>query len=119
MIQELTEQISNARTNSHSAEQAAETAIMVHLAAKAEMERLKLVQKDAADLIGELMVELGTDSLPTRVGKAAVTKPGQTITYDRKALDALVMSSDEARRMLEPHRTVKERAGSLRITAAK
>ena len=46
---------------------------------------------------------------------AYVPAPGVTISYDAKALDALCASDDQLKRLLWPHRSEKERPGSLTI----
>lgn len=96
-------------------ENALETAIAVYKAAKGEIDRYKEVQSEARSLIGEIFVETGQDKATTPAGKAYVTSPGVSVRYDSKALDALCASDDGIARLLEPHRTESQRAGTLTI----
>lgn len=107
------------QTEHKSTEAAVETAISVYQAAKGEQDRWVEVGNAAKELLQEIMVETGQTGFVSRAGKAAVTAPSVSVSYDAKALDALCASDDNLRRILEPHRRVTERAGTLRITAAK
>lgn len=100
-------------------ETAAETAIMVYQAVKAEQDALTEVANAAKAMIQEIMVETARTSIQTPAGKAQITAPSVSVSYDAKALDALCASSPELAAILAPHRKLTERAGTLRITAAK
>ena len=50
-------------------------------------------------------------------GKASITAPSVSVSYDAKALDALAASDDGIARLLQPHRKMTERAGTMRIVA--
>lgn len=102
-----------------STELAVETAIAVYQETKAQQDAWAAVGSAAKALIEEVMEETGRTSITTPAGKAQVTSPSVTITYDSKALEALCESSEELKRILSPHRKVSQRAGSLRITASK
>ena len=96
-----------------------ESAVAVYLGAKAQMDAYSAVADSAKKLIGDVMAETGRTAYSTKAGKVAVTAPGTSVSYDAKALDALAASDDGIARLLSPHRKVTERAGTMRITAAK
>ena len=96
-----------------------ESAVTVYLAAKAERDAYSNVADAAKKLIADVMAETAQTAYTTRAGKVSITAPSQFVSYDAKALDALAASSDELARMLQPHRKVSERAGTMRIVAAK
>lgn len=100
-------------------ELSAETAIAVYLAAKGEIDAYNVICDSAKKLIGDVMAETAQTAYSTKAGKVAITAPSTSVSYDAKALDALAASSDEIARLLAPHRKVSERAGTMRITAAK
>lgn len=114
--QELLDRLSAPHDNT---EEAVETAIMVYQAAKAEQDAYEAALKAAKTMIEEIMTETGRTSIMTPAGKAQVTAPSVSVSYDNKALDALCASSPDVAAILTPHRKVTERAGTLRITAAK
>lgn len=115
--QELLAAIESAQTQQPSA--AVESAIMVYMACKAEVDAYTAVMDSAKKLISDVMAETGETAYATAAGKANVTAASVSITYDSKALDALTASSDDYARLLSPHRKVTERAGTLRIVGAK
>ena len=96
-----------------------ESAIAVYQAATAEIDAYTEVKDAAKKLITDVMTETGQTAYSTKAGKVAMTAPSQSVSYDAKAIDALCASSDELMRLLAPHRKVSERAGTMRITAAK
>ena len=96
-----------------------ESAIACYLAAKAEMDAFSAVADAAKKLIGDVMTETGRTAYTTAAGKASITAPSVSASYDAKALDALAASDDGIARLLSPHRKVSERAGTLRIVAGK
>lgn len=96
-----------------------ESAIAVYLGAKAEMDAYSAVADAAKKLITDVMTETGQTAYSTKAGKVSITAPSQSVSYDAKALDALAASSDDFARLLAPHRKVSERAGTMRIVAAK
>jgi multidrug efflux pump subunit AcrA (membrane-fusion protein) len=114
--QELHDRLTAPHVN---AETAAETAIMVYHAAKFAQEEWQAVADAAKAMLQEIMLETERTSITTPAGKAAITAPSVSVSYDAKALSALCASSPDVARMLEPHRKTTERAGTLRITAAK
>lgn len=77
------------------------------------------IQKQAKSLITDVITETGQATYRTKAGSAIISSPSQTVTYDAKALDALCQSMPDLANLLLPHRRVTERAGGLRITAAK
>ena len=118
LLDELQKQLDMVEADS-TPEQATETAIMVYLAAKAEQEKLKEIQDRAKLIISDVMAESGTDKLKSQAGTASVSSASKSVRYDAKALDALLVSSEDFRRILEPHRKETMRIGSLSIRAAK
>ena len=105
--------------NTGAPEASVETAIAVYLSASAEIDAYTAIKGAAKKLIGDVMTETGATAYSTKAGKASITAPSQTVSYDAKALDALAASSDDYARLLAPHRKVSERAGTMRIVAAK
>jgi len=105
--------------NTGAPESSVETAIAVYLAAKSEIDAYDKVADAAKKLIGDVMTETAQTAYSTKAGKVAITAPSVSVTYDAKALDALAASSDVYARLLAPHRKQTERAGTMRITAAK
>lgn len=100
-------------------ESSVESAIAVYQAASAEIDAYTAVKDAAKKLISDVMAETGQVSYTTKAGKVSVSAPSQRVSYDTKALDALMASSDDIARLLAPHRKVSEVAGTLRITGAK
>ena len=117
MIDELETKLAEVQTILPDA--AVESAIMVYLAAKAEMDAYSRIADSAKKLIGDVMLETGVTAYATKAGKVSMTSASVVTSYDTKALDALLASSDEVRRLLEPHRKLSERAGTMRIVGAK
>ena len=111
--------LSNYLNAAASTEDAAERAIGAYKAAKGQADAAARPWLDIADMAKERMTEIITETgrmawkMPT--GSAYVPAAGVTVTYDAKALDALCASSAELAAILRPHRTEKERAGSLTI----
>jgi hypothetical protein len=75
--------------------------------------------KDAKILIGEIFAETGQTAAETSAAKISIGHPSTRVSYDRKALDALCMSDDDAARLLTPHRKETEVPGSLTIRGKK
>lgn len=100
-------------------ESSVESAIAVYLAASAEIDAYTAVKDAAKKLISDVMAETAQTAYSTKAGKVSITAPSTSVSYDAKALDALAASSDELARLLQPHRKVSERAGTMRIVAAK
>lgn len=117
MYSELTKALAAAQEGepSHSVE----SAIMIYQAAQNEIDRFQEIGKQAKQIIADVMAETGQTTYRTQAGSVSVSGASQTITYDSKALDALCRSMPDLAAVLEPHRKVTERAGSLRVTAAK
>jgi len=96
-----------------------ESAITVYLGAKSQMDAYSEVADEAKSLISIVMTETAQTAYSTKAGKVSITAPSTSVTYDAKALDALAASDDRIARLLAPHRKVSERAGTMRIVAAK
>lgn len=96
-------------------EAALETAAAVYQEAAGRIEQLQAVQAQAKQLIGEIFAETGTTDARTPTARVYVSKPGWTITYDAKALDALAAGDAEVAELLTPFRRQTERAGTLTI----
>ena len=105
--------------NTGAPELSAETAIAVYLSASAEIDAYTAIKDAAKKLIGDIMAETAQTAYSTKAGKASITAPSTSVSYDAKALDALAASSDDFARLLQPHRKVTERAGTMRIVATK
>ena len=102
-----------------STEQATDAAIAVYKQAKAEAKSVSApwdaLADEAKSVLTDIITETGVTSFKTASGMAYVPAPGVTISYDAKALDALCASDDQLKRLLWPHRSEKERPGSLTI----
>lgn len=100
-------------------EQATDAAIAVYKQAKAESKTAAAPWDALADeakaMLTDIIIETGITSFKTASGTAYVPAPGVTISYDAKALDALCASDDNIKRLLWPHRSEKERPGSLTV----
>lgn len=96
-----------------------ESAILVYQQAASEIDRMSLVKDEAKRIITSVMVETGETSYTTRAGKASVSAPSTSVSYDGKALDILIRDDADLAMRLAPYRKITERAGTLRITAAK
>jgi len=98
-----------------STEDAVANALAVYNQSAAEIDTLKGIQGDAKRLIEDVIEETGQDKWETDFARCYITKPSVTVTYDKKALDALCKSDDNLARLLLPHRKETERAGTLTI----
>lgn len=102
-----------------STEKAAERAILVYKDAKAVAADVVKPYEDvmtaAKAVLTDIITETGVMTWKTANGNAYVPAPGVSVAYDVKALDALCASSPELKAILWPHRSEKERAGSLTI----
>lgn len=97
--------------------QVAEDAIRVYHAAAAHIAELERCQKEAKAVIAEIMEETGFTTIETPAGKAMVSAPSTSISYDAKALDILMRDDADLAMRLAPYRKEAQRAGSMRITA--
>ena len=84
MIDELTHALELAQAGTP--EQSVESAIMIYLAAQAEIERFTELQKKAKALIADVMTETGKTKYSTKCGTVAISSSGQSVSYDAKAL---------------------------------
>lgn len=102
-----------------STEEAMQQAVRIYKDAKAAgadaLVPYEMVMSAAKERINEIIAETGCLSWKTVHGLAYIPAPGVTVSYDAKALDALCASSPEIAALLRPHRTEKERPGSLTI----
>lgn len=98
---------------------AVEYAINVYLMAKAEIDAFTAVQDAAKKLIYDVMTETGKTDYTTPLGTASMTKPGQSVSYDVKALDILLRDDADLAVRLSPYRKESVRPGTLRIVGAK
>ena len=98
-----------------STEEAVANALSVYNQASAEIDTLKSLQDEAKRLVEEVIAETGRDKWETDFARCYIPKPSLTVSYDRKALDALAASDDNVKRLIWPHRRESERAGTLTI----
>lgn len=75
-------------------------------------------EAEARGIIAEAIAATGRDKWDCPSGRAYVPAPGVTVSYDAKALDAICKSSPELAAILAPHRTERERPGSLTVKGA-
>jgi hypothetical protein len=102
-------------TEQMTTENALENAITEYKTLAGQIKNLQEQQKTHKAVIEEIFVEIGVDKADTKAGKAYITAPSVTISYDAKALDALCASDDQINRLLSPHRKESQRAGTLTI----
>lgn len=98
-----------------STESALDFAVGLYKEAACYIDALEEFQAECKLLIADIFAELGTTEATTSAGRCYVTRPGVTISYDRKGLDELCERSPELRALLEPYRKVSERAGTLTV----
>ena len=96
-------------------EAALATATAVYQDAANRIEQLQAVQAQAKQLITDIFVETGTTDARTPTAQVYVSRPGVTVSYDVKALDALAAADAEVAELLTPFRRQSERAGTLTI----
>ena len=96
-------------------EAALATATAVYQDAANRIEQLQAVQAQAKQLITDIFVETGTTDARTPTAQVYVSRPGVTVSYDVKALDALAAADAEVAVLLTPFRRQTERAGTLTI----
>lgn len=72
------------------------------------------------DILNEVIVETGQESWVTPAGKAGLTSPGSSVSYDTKRAERLLADwaqhAPEFARELARCRVEKEKPGTLRIT---
>ena len=96
-------------------EAALATPTAVYQDAANRIEQLQAVQAQAKQLITDIFVETGTTDARTPTAQVYVSRPGVTVSYDVKALDALAAADAEVAELLAPFRRQTERAGTLTI----
>ena len=99
-------------------EQALENAIFMYRDLAERIKALQEAQAAQKQTITDIFTELNIDKATTPAGKALITAPSVTVSYDAKALDVLRASDDRLDRMLSPHRKETMRAGTLTIKAS-
>lgn len=116
-IDELTAALDAAKTGTP--EKSIESAIMVYQAAQAVIDAYAAIKEGAKALITDVMSETGCLQYGTPAGRVSVTAPSVTVTYDAKALDVVCRTNPQIAELLMLYRKETQRAGTLRITAAK
>ena len=96
-------------------ETALATATAVYQDAANRIEQLQAVQAQAKQLITDIFVETGATDARTPTAQVYVSRPGVTVSYDAKGLDALAAVDLELAELLTPFRRQTERAGMLTI----
>ena len=82
-----------------------------------EIKLLGWSQDTAKQIITDIMLASGAVKVNTPAGSAAFTPASVRVSYDSKALDALVASDQSLARILGPHRKATMVAGGLTIKA--
>ena len=72
-------------------------------------EALALLKQRAMKIIGDVLDDLGTDRLDLAAGSVVRTAPSIVVRYDVKALEALRLSDEGLKRILDPHRIIDMR----------
>jgi hypothetical protein len=98
-------------------EQALEDAIFMYRDLAERIKALQEAQAAQKQTIADIFMELNIDKATTNAGKALITAPSITISYNATALDALCASDDGLARLLHPHRKETMRVGTLTIKA--
>lgn len=98
---------------------AVESAIAIYQQASSAADEFSAVKDAAKKLIVDVMTATGQTAYSTKAGKASMTAPGVSVTYDAKAIDILLRDDPDLAMRLTPYRKETERVGSLRIVAAK
>jgi len=96
-----------------------EDAITVYLMAKSIAEQYGKVADDAKKLIADVMTETGETAYKTQAGNVSITAASTSVSYDAKAIDILLRDDADLAMRLAPYRKESQRAGTMRITAAK
>lgn len=96
-----------------------ESAIMIYQAAQAQIDAYTAIKDQARSLITDVMTETGATAYTTHAGKAAITAPSVSVSYDARALDIICKAHEQVAALLTPYRKETLRAGTLRITGAK
>lgn len=98
---------------------AATEAIAIALAARAAGEAAAEPWADvntaARRVLEDLCCETGRTKFKTPAGEAFIPSPSVRVSYDTKALDALVASNADLARVLTPHRRETHSVGALTI----
>ena len=94
---------------------AVERLIGIYKHAKSLQDALADIGKDAKEIMSEIMVETGVTDWSTASGKCYMSKPGISIRYDTKKLDALIAVDEKIADLLTPYRVEKERPGVMFI----
>lgn len=97
------------------AEQALENAIYQYRQLAQKIKDMEMEQAIQKQIVADIFVELNIDRAATQAGKALITAPSRIVSYDWKALDALCASNPALAKVLQPHRTEKQRPGTLTI----
>ncbi len=101
--------------NADSTEAALDLAVGAYKEAAGYVTALEELQRSIKDLIGEVFTETGATEAVTSAGKAYVTRPGVTVRYDAKGLDAACKADPDLASKLAPFRTEAERPGVLTV----
>lgn len=116
-IDELTAALDAAKIGTP--EKSIESAIMIYQAAQAIIDAYAAIKDGAKALITDVMTETGCLHYGTPAGKVSVTAPSVSVSYDAKSLDIICRTNAQIAELLAPYRKETQRAGALRITAAK
>lgn len=101
--------------NADSTEAALDLAVGAYKEAAGYIDALEGLRKDAKALVTEIFVETGATEAQTSAGKVYVTRPGLTVRYDAKGLDAACKADPDLAAKLAPFRTEAERPGVLTV----
>ena len=96
-------------------ETAMNEAIAVYRNMGAQVKEFEALQARAKQIVTEIMQETGQVKAITPAGTAQFTADSVRVSYDTKAIDALVASDDGLARLLTPHRKETAVKGSLTI----
>lgn len=101
--------------NAPDTETALDLAVGGYKLAGGYIDALEGLRKGAKELVTEIFVETGATEAQTSAGKVYVTRPGLSVRYDAKGLDAACKADPDLAAKLAPFRTEAERPGVLTV----
>lgn len=90
-------------------------AMAVYRDISALITRAEAIKAKAKSIVEQAIILTGQDKWETDFGRCYITKPGVSVRWDSKSLDALIASDDDLYRKLSPFRAETERPGTLTI----
>ena len=111
-LNQLLDQLENQATDT---ETAVSNAITLYKLAASQITAINAIQSRAKAVLTDIMSETGRLDWQTDAGRAYLPRPGITIRYDTKRIEALCAIDPGIAAKLAPCRIESERPGSLTI----